>query len=407
MKTKPFVRSMKVAFFLAVKAISRGNVGVTVLTVVMLVLANLSMMFVPSLIKGLTLSANKKLVDTNSSNIIIEARGDNPFITKRDELIAKIESIEGVTAVTYRNSMGAEIKKDNERVNCMVFGVSPGREKEVFTISDYVFEGSYLNERDRGEILLGVQLAGADRPETELYSSSLKHVHAGDRVTVSYTNGVVRQYKVKGIFYCQFVQTDIQAFVTDVELSSVNQIGQNRATSIHVKITDDGEADRIIDEIAHYRNDLRFQTWDEVAGIIESMTRSFALIEAILTVMNLLVAGVTVFIVTYVDLVNKRRQIGIERAIGITPSAIVTSYVIRALFYAIVAVILSLLLYKYVAVPLELRYPFRFPFGDVALYTSPRLFGRVALIITVVAIVAALIPTWRTMRIKLLEAIWG
>ena len=110
---------------------------------------------------------------------------------------------------------------------------------------------------------------------------------------------------------------------------------------------------------------------------------------------------------TYIDLVHKRRQIGIQRAIGITPTAITISYVIRALFYALMATILAWVLYKYVAVPLEHRYPFRFPFGDVALYTSPRLFGQVASIVAVVAIGAAFIPTWRTMRIKLLDAIWG
>jgi len=407
MKTRSSTRSLNVAFFLAVKAITRGNVGVTVLTVAMLILANLSLMFVPSLIKGVIFSANKKQVDTNSSNIIIETMGDNPIITRRNDLIDRIELIDGVTGVTYRDSISAEIKCDNEHVSRMVYGISPEREKEVFTIHNYVFEGRYLNERDRGEILLGVQIAGADRREIELYSSSLKHVHAGDRVTVTYANGVVRQYKVKGIFYCQFIQTDIQAFVTDLEMSSVNQIGQNHATSIHVKITDDGEADRIIDEIAAYRNDLRFKTWDEVAGVIGSMTQSFDLIGAILNIMNLLVAGITVFIVTYIDLVHKRRQIGIQRAIGITPTAITISYVIRALFYALMATILAWVLYKYVAVPLEHRYPFRFPFGDVALYTSPRLFGQVASIVAVVAIGAAFIPTWRTMRIKLLDAIWG
>jgi len=42
-------------------------------------------------------------------------------------------------------------------------------------------------------------------------------------------------------------------------------------------------------------------------------------------------------VITYIDLVNKRRQIGIERAIGIKSSPIVFSYVLKAWAYALPA----------------------------------------------------------------------
>ncbi len=144
-----------------------------------------------------------------------------------------------------------------------------------------------------------------------------------------------------------------------------------------------------------------------MAGIVQSMTSSFAAINAILTVVNLLVAGITVFIVTYIDLVNKRLQIGIERAIGIAFASITMSYVFRAIFYAILAIIGSWLLYVYAAMPLETRYPFHFPFGDVTLFMNRVLLVRSALIILIAAVVAAFLPVWRTLRMKLLDAIWG
>ncbi len=401
------MRSLIVAGFLAIKSVVRGNAGVTLLTIAMLVLANLNLLFVPSLVDGIVFSANDKLVTTYSSNIIIEAEGDNPVIRRVDELIAGIEAIDGVVAVSARNSIGAQLTYQGERTNCTVRGVDPVRDSAVFDIAGAIFEGAYLEPRETGQVLLGVQLAGADRTEIELYSSSLKTAHAGDRITLNYANGLSKQYEIKGVFYTEFIQTDLQAFVTDREFAAVSPTSNNRATLLHVKIRDHREASRVIREIQTLRDDLEFQTWEDTAGIVSSMTDSFDIINSILTIVNLLVAGITVFIVTYIDLVNKRRQIGIQRAIGITPLAITLSYVMRAVFYAAISVVLAGVLFLYVVVPLEARYPFHFPFGDVPLFVDGALLVRAALIIFGVAVVAAVLPVIRTLRIRLLDAIWG
>src|SRR4030066_401702 len=179
---------------------------------------------------------------------------------------------------------------------------------------------------------MGLQLAGADREDLELYSSSLRSVHAGDTVVVRYVNGVEKQYTVKGIFYCELIQTDV----------SMNQI------------------------------------------------------IVILQIVALIVAAITIFIVTYVDLSNKRRQIGIERAIGITPSAIVLSYIFRAGVYALVGILAAALIFIYVVVPLEARHPFHFPFGDVFLPVNISYLIRSALILCGVAVVSAFVPSFNT-----------
>ncbi|MFH0914162.1 MAG: ABC transporter permease [Chloroflexota bacterium] len=402
------MKSFRVAFFLGVKSILKGNAGVTLLTVVMLMLANLNLMFVSGLMDGIVQSANNRLINTYSGNIIIEAAGDNRYIRNVRELVSRIEGVEGVTAVAYRNSLGAELTyEEEERTNGTIKGVAPEREREVFQIAGSLLEGSYLEGRELDQIVLGVQLAGADQRGLELYASSLKRVHAGDKVSVAYTNGVKKQYRVKGIFYSEFLQADLQAFVTEREFNSVNPVSANQATTIHLKLRDDSESPRIIQEVARLRDGLQFKTWQDTAGIVQSMTQSFAIIHGILSVVNMLVAGITVFIVTYIDLVQKRRQIGIERAIGITSGTITLSYLFRALFYALLAVIISLLLYIYTVVPLEARYPFHFPFGDVMLFSSQGQLARAGLTILVVAVIGALVPVQQSLRLRILDAIWG
>ena len=401
------IKSLKVATFLALKSIVKGNVGVIVLTIFMLILVTMNLLFVPGLINGANVSMNSILVRTYSGDIIIGPEGDKTVINHVEDLITRIESIDGVVAASARNDINAYIEFEDERVSRVVTAIDPAREKEVFEVSKSLIEGKYLDARDRDQILLGVQVAGADREDIELYSSSLRHVHAGDKVVVTYSNGLEKQYTVKGIFDTGFIQTDLQAFVTELEFNSVMPHMYDKASSIRVKLEEGADPQRVIERIASMGNNLEFQTWEETAGLVESMTESFILINQILNVVNYLVAGITVFIVTYVDVVNRRRQIGIQRAIGIKSHSITVSYLIRALFYAIVGLIIGILLFKYVVIPVEARHPFEFPFGPAYITTQPSYTARMAFILLVVSLTAAFMPVWRVMRIKILDAIWG
>lgn len=234
----------------------------------------------------------------------------------------------------------------------------------------------------------------------ELYARSLRHVHAGDKVTVTYGNGNVREYKVKGIFGTGFIQTDLQAFVSELEFESIIPSMHNMASSIHIKLSNGASSGEVIEHIKMFRENLDFQTWEQTAGIVNSMTTSFQIINRILDIVNALVAGITIFIVTYVDVVNRRRQIGILRAIGIKTQPIISSYLVRALLYVVISLILSWLLFIYAVMPLEASHPFHFPFGHVFLSVDLPLLIRTAILLSAVSLVAAFIPVWLVMRIK-------
>lgn len=408
------MNSLKVAAFLAFKGFIRANIGITLFTILMLVLVATNLMFVPGLLNGLVEGANAKLIDTYCSHLIVEAQGlkNQAYkIRQVENIITAIESINGVEAVTARNKIGANIlfedKAGNERqLNCTIDAIIPAREEAVFNISSSIIEGSFLDERDRDEILLGIQLAGADRPNTEFYARSLRSVHAGDKVTVTYSNGAIKQYTVKGIFRTDFIQTDLQAHISQLEYESIVAGSRDTASELHVKLREGTDSAEIMRRIAMYNSGVSFQTWEENAGLVNSMTTSFQLINSILDIVNTLVAGITIFIVTYVDVINKRRQIGIQRAIGIKKRAIILSYILRSLCYVIIGLLLAWLLYKNVIVPFEAAHPFYFPFGAVFLTTEIPILIRTSVLLLIVSLGAALLPVWMATREKIMDAIW-
>jgi len=401
------INSLKVAFFLAVKTTVRGNPWVFLLTIAMLMLVFLNLVFAPSLIGGVVDTVNDKIIHTLSGNIIAQSSGQDRLIGNVTGLVSKIESLDNVAGACGRNDLLADLFYQGERTSAAVYAIDPMRDRNVFRLPDYVIEGSYLEAEDTGQILLGVQIAGNDRKGLEMYATSLKHVHAGDRVQVSFTGGIQREYTVKGIFQVELIQTDITAYITDTDLAAMNPLMADRASSIHISVDDDAELQPIIDDIAGLRSGLKFQTWEDVAGVLRSMTDTLDQIIAILQFIALVVAGITIFIITYVDLVNKRRQIGIQRAIGITSSSIIVSYVFRALFYAFLGTLASALVFVYVVVPVEARHPFHFPFGEVLLVVDAGYLATSALILWGVSIVSAFIPAWQTIRIRIIDAIWS
>ena len=401
------MKSLKVAAFMAVKSIARGNRWVFTLIIAMLALVYLNLVFAPSMLAGVIDTINDKIINTLSGHIMIESKTEEKEMTDVAGLIGEIEAIDGVAAVCARSDVPADISYDGERFLTSIYSVKPDADKQVFNISENLIEGSYLAPGDTNQIMLGVQLAGSDMENLELYSASLKSVHAGDVVTVDYPAGLKKQYTVKGIFYVELIQTDLSAFITATEYEIINPLADNTATSIHIRADDGDNLEPVLAQIDTLRDGIRYRTWDEVAGILKSMTRTFDDVIRILQVVALIVAAITIFIITYIDLVSKRKQIGIQRAIGITPSSIVLSYVLRAIIYAVVGTLVAVVIFAFIIRPIEARYPFHFPFGDILLPLDIAYLVRSMFILLGVSVAAAFLPAWRTIKIKIIDAIWS
>ena len=301
--------------------------------------------------------------------------------------------------------MPAQISRGNERSVAEISGIDTESYGDVFVTPENMIEGEFLNSTDVDKIVLGAQIAGADRTRLELYSDSLKNVHTGDKVMVSYPGGVKKEYTVKGIFLNKFFESDLKSFINNVTFDQV-QPGSN-IENINIKLEPGVDEQAVIGEISKLNSDLQFRTWEERAGFVRGFTDTLDIVNRILRSVALLVAAVTIFIVTYVDLVNKRRQIGIERAIGINSSTIIISYLIRAFFYTIIGSFIGVILCVGVVVPIERIYPFTFPYGEVFLVVDPGFMLTNVLILIGVGLVSALLPAWRSMRISIIEAIWG
>jgi putative ABC transport system permease protein len=401
------LRSLRVSIFLAIRSVFRGNHGITILTISMMALIYVNLLFLPSLIGGLIVKVNSQLVETFTSNVILSSSKINATIPDRDAYLGQIRSNDDVLGATATYRIGTQISKGNISNVWSVDAIDPNSFKDVFTTPNNLIEGSNLDSNDTDSILLGVEIAGADKTTIQGYSMSLKNVHVGDTITVNLINGKQHDFMVKGIFSNDFLQSDQRAYITQAGAVKLLPLSSNHATSIYIKSKKDVDLTDLGDKLTSLAPDIKFQTSNDLSGPVREVTNTFGLINKILKLISLIVAAITVFIVTYVDLVNKRQQTGIERAIGIKPGAIIGNYLIKSLFYAVIGIVIGVLVYLFLAVPLVIKYPFQFPYGLVALKVNQTDMIQSAIILGFVCVISSLIPAYRSVRIKILDAIWG
>jgi len=122
---------------------------------------------------------------------------------------------------------------------------------------------------------------------------------------------------------------------------------------------------------------------------------------------GVIVAAITIFIIIYVKALNRRRQIGILKAIGISRNTTIISFVFQAFFLCSCGILAGLLLLFYGIVPYFAAHPLDVAAGNVtlALQTKQILFSLVYLFIA--ALIGGLLPSWRVARTSILKAIWG
>ena len=120
-----------------------------------------------------------------------------------------------------------------------------------------------------------------------------------------------------------------------------------------------------------------------------------------------MVAGIVIFIVIYINVISKKRQIGILRAIGIKRDVIVGSYLAQALFYAVLGIIFGGLIFGYGIQSYFTLHPIDLPIGQVSLAIKQMTIQYAVLGLLVAAVLAGLIPVISITRQSIIQAIWG
>jgi len=407
-------KDFKLAFYLGYKSIINGHKSIIILMIFILSLAFVNLIFISALLNGVTSTLDSQVIDNATGNIVISPQEEpsrENFIINTTELRQRIETIPGVLSTVVHYNLLATFAYDKNKDgqykygSWPVIGINPEEEPELTGIHSHIIEGNYLQGLGINDIILGADIAGGHGIGEEV--DSLGGVQIGEKITVSYGNGISKQYNLVGIFKAKSMFVDQNAYITKKEAQSVLHLGDDRASQILIKLDKNIDENKLIEEIQVIAPKLKVRKWVEYSSAMNAVPKSFDLIGILIGAVGLVVAAVTIFMLIYVNTINKRRQIGILKAIGIKEKVIIGSYVIQAFFYVVSGIILGSIIMFFFVEPYFIKNPLSLAIGDVSLSVKKIQVVNSIFSLLVAALVAGFVPAWRVVKENILKAIWG
>jgi putative ABC transport system permease protein len=410
--------NLRLAFFLAYKSILKGNRWTLALVILVMSLSFANLVLVPSILAGVTIAIDQEQIYTLYGNIVIDPLPKDYYLRDLSRIENQIDQIPGIAGVApHLNSTAFFEYKWQQNVspgdkgisgNWNVVGIEPEEESNVTTISDSLIAGDYLAPGDRDKIVLGVEIAGGSQADNQPFLT-LEGVGVGDKVRLTYSNGVRREYTVKGIFKARQISVNSQAYVTFKEMASVLGPAEvnDSASQILIRTGPGSDAGQILAELKTLGINGQIRSWEDYGGIMGGVVSSFNAIASLIGAIGLIVAAVVMFIVIYINAIHRKRQIGILRAIGINRNVVLASYLLQALLYSVLGIILGGLIFGYVIKPYFDLHPIDLPVGLVSLSISSSTVLVAIIGLLGSAVMAGIIPILSITRESIIKAIWG
>lgn len=395
----------KVSFFLASRSITRGNKGITIFTVFVLTLIFVQLVLFSSMLAGVTLKFNELMVNFQTGNVVIEPEEEERYIEDASALQKKIESLPEVVGTSARLKTTGNFRYKEKEIGGTVYGIDPEDEAFVTGVEGAVISGEFLSRPDSGEIILGREVSGGF--DALMESRSLGGVEVGDTVELT-VSGRTREFRVKGIYTTLYFMADAGAYISRADMEDMLDIeGRDFAQEIAVKTTAGTDEYEIRNELLSLGIRENIRTWHEFAGILRLIENTLGLVRNIMNAIGLLIAFVIIFVVIYVNIVNKKRQIGVQKAIGIEQNVIVTSFVLQAMLYAGTGVILGYAFVRFGLVPYTVSNPVQIPLGAMSLKLDDAEAINRAVLLFLASIIGSVIPAYKLAQKDLLDLIWG
>jgi putative ABC transport system permease protein len=414
-----FSQNLKVGLFLAKRDIKRANIGTTLLIVAVMVFTFLNLVVVSGILVGLIEGSENSAREYGTGDIVISAFLNKSSIDQTPEIVNIVKTIPGYQSHTVRYTASARVESDyrstvkpgdlRNGAGGVLTGIDVLEEEKFSGFSKFVIRGETLSTTDFDSVLVGKNLLYEFTPIESPGFQTLKNVNPGDRIRVTVGKNS-KEYYVKGILSSKVDEFDNTILAVNSEVRKLTGQDNLNADGISIKLkegySDTGAKQFLIDAgVGEY---ARVQTFAEaIPKFLKDIKGTFAILGNAISGIGLIVACITIFIVIFVNAITRRRFIGILKGIGINKKAILYSYIIQAMIYAIIGIIIGFVLTFAVIKPAIAANPIDFPFSDgILVATIPGTLKR-ALILLIATLIAGYIPARIVVKQNTLSAILG
>ncbi len=411
--------NFRIGFLLGVRQIQRANQWTNILVVTIVLFTFLNLVAVSGILTGIVDGALRAVRSDAIGDITLKALPDESRILDTERVLRELGTFEGIQSFTpryegfaiieanYNERRDLSIERDIVAVN--IQGIDPVGENSTLNLNTLIKEGEPLTEGDRGYILIGKYYIDRYAKTYGDVFDSLKNVRPGDKVRVT-AGDKTEEFIVKGIIDSKIDIVSLSVFIPELDLRRLFNRADHNASQILIRIKPEYNEKTVQKQLldAGIGEVAQVQTFNEgIPKFIKDTTRTFEILSVFIGAISIIIASITVFIIIFINILSRRRQIGILKAIGIRRQVIQYAYATQAAFYAIIGSTLGVLTVYYILVPYFEKNPIDFPYSDVMLSTNGVDIAYRCVALFVIMIIAGIFPAWMIAKQNTLNTILG
>ncbi|HEY9205057.1 MAG TPA: FtsX-like permease family protein [Candidatus Methanoperedens sp.] len=343
---------------------------------------------------GVTDDFLERTMETSSGHVNIYPNEKDIYIQGLGIKEQKLDNIDGVVAYSPRITAGGALSYKEKSKSVRILALDPSKENRVTELLSKIDSGETLAASDRDGILVSYRLA-----------DELK-IKPGDEVTILFEKGKTRVFTTRGILRTGMAM-DTNTAIINFDTAAEELGLSNKASVMFVKLSDEALSGQYKTRISEELEMQKVKEWKQEVESVLSSLDTFKEIFAIINAVGLFTGAVSVGVILYINILHKRRQIGILKAMGMKDLQVLSVYILEALFLGAAGILIGDVL-GYAGTKYLEAHPFPEPvLGSMAPRFYVYLLYDASLVTMLTVLFAALYPAFIAGRMNIIKAIWG
>ncbi|QQS27777.1 MAG: ABC transporter permease [Sphingobacteriales bacterium] len=331
-----------------------------------------------------------------------------PTITNANDVLARITQLQGVRASTIRTIVMGMLANATGSSGIQINGILPDNEASVSQLKSKLNEGDYFTSKKANGILIGAKLA--KKLKLKLRSKVVLTFQDNE------DNLVSSAFWVEGIY--QSYNTSLDERNVYVKMSDIAGLLNltNEAHEIAVLLQNDSWTETVKNQITAHNPLLKVQDWREISPDTALILSTMNQASMIFSVIILLALAFGIINTMLMAILERTKELGVLMALGMNRlklyAMIMTETVFLVLSGAPVGFLLSFGIIKYLSVHgIDLTAVAGQSMGDFGFSNViyPDLpftqYIQILILVLITAVISAIFPIIRALRLNPVEAI--
>lgn len=329
---------MKTLLMIAWRNVWRNKLRSSIV-IASVVLGIWSGLFIMAMVSGMNDQRLSSFINTNLSHIQIHNAGFQENFDKKDTIIGsntllkEIDTMNNVTAYAKRLVLQGMASTAHGNYGVKIMGIFPDEEKNVTDISEKLVQGTYLYKLKRNPIIIGEKLANK------------LGVKVNSKVVLNFqdsnNNTIATGFRVEGIFKTINSSFDEEnVFVKYDDLAPLVSLS-GKYHEIAILCDNITETETVKSQI---KTNNSVESWDQLSpelGYAQETMSNFIYIFMGIILLALAFGIVNTMLMAVLE---RKREIGMLLSVGMDKRKVFTMIILETLFLAFIAALLGVLL---------------------------------------------------------------